>query len=135
MSNPQNLEPSIIKKGVDVSDLDKLQNWGIYLAQKNLTTSQFRKFFGATQKIAIEVAASDEAAFEKIKSEIYLLEPKLAYAAGKESDRNKKEVLKQFYLLNSPLIKAITSKYEYLNYVKVLEGILAFHKLNVEKDK
>ncbi len=135
MSKPQSFENSIIKKGVDVSDLDKLQHWGVYLAQKKLTTSQFRKFFGATQKIAIEVAASDDAAFERIKSEIYLLEPKLAYAAGKETDKDKKEVLKDFYQLNSPLIKAITTKNDYLNYVKVLEGIWAFHKLNIEKDK
>lgn len=120
LKKPENIPPTILTEGI--KDLAPLEKWGSYLAKEDgknkLTTSQIRKFFGAIKQI--------QADFENSKNEILLLEPKLAYAKGRNKNIQKMD---EFYRLLSPLIRAINEdKKKFLVFVNVLEAIVAYHK-------
>jgi CRISPR type III-A-associated protein Csm2 len=125
---PDKIPVSILNDGI--KDLKLLKEWGDYLAIearemlngrekkiKKLSTSQIRKFFGSIKKI--------QADFEKSKDEIIFLEPKLAYAMGRDKDSK----IKELYPLLSPLIRGINEEKDKFNiFVNALEAIVAYHK-------
>ncbi len=127
---PTNIPPIILTEGI--KQLTLIKDWGDYLAEDiketqngrektktgKLSTSQIRKFFGAIKRIQVS--------FEKDKSEILLLEPKLAYAVGRDNNKTK---IKDLYNLLSPLIREIKEdKTRFNNFVNVVEAIVAYHK-------
>jgi CRISPR type III-A-associated protein Csm2 len=122
---PDKIPVSILTDGI--KDLKLLKDWGDYLAKEDgfgrdkvgkLSTSQIRKFFGSIKRI--------QADFEKAKGEILLLEPKLAYAMGRDNGKSK---IKELYPLLSPMIRDIQeNKDKFQNFVNVLEAIVAYHK-------
>lgn len=128
MEKPNNIPVAVLIYGV--KDLKPMQDWGIYLAPENkkdktaLSTSQLRKFFGLMKRI--------QADFENQKSEIILLNPKLAYAVGRDWDSKNQEnktKIKPFYDLLNPLISDIKEdKKKFKNFIDVLEAIVAYHK-------
>ena len=126
MPKPSNFLISILNEGI--KNVELLELWGIHLAkneeQKQVSTSQIRKFFGSLKKI--------QASFEKSKYEIILLEPKLAYAVGRDYDKNKgiyKTKIKDLYDLLKPLIREIKEdKTRFNNFVNIVEAIVAYHK-------
>lgn len=125
----EKIPKSILSDGV--KDLTLIKEWGDYFAKdeeeffngkrkkiSKLSTSQIRKFFGSIKRI--------QASFDKSKNEILLLEPKLAYATGRDNNNSK---IKDFYELCSPLIRDIKEdKSKFQNFVNVLEAIVAYHK-------
>lgn len=120
---PKKIPVAVLTEGI--KDLEPLQEWGTYLAKdddgaKNkVSTSQIRKIFGAIKQI--------QADFGKSKGEIILLEPKLAYAVGR--DNKNKTKIKDFYELLSPLIREVKEdKARFQNFVNVFESIVAYHK-------
>ncbi|WP_169578057.1 type III-A CRISPR-associated protein Csm2 [Rudanella lutea] len=137
-TRPSNIDPAILKDGV--RDVDVLKNWGHYLAEKDhefdqLSSSQLRRFFGAVKKI--------QADFKGKRSELPLLEPKLAYAVGRDFNKDKqknKSKIKPFYELMCPLIRGLKSdkqkpdeieideRKRFKHFVDVFEGIVAYHK-------
>lgn len=122
---PEKISVSILTDGI--KDLELLKKWGDYLATDDgfgrdkvgkLSTSQIRKFFGSIKRI--------QASFDKSKNEILLLEPKLAYAMGRDKGKSK---IKDLYPLLSPMIRDIQeNKDKFQNFVNVLEAIVAYHK-------
>lgn len=126
MPKPNNFLISILNEGI--KNVEPLEDWGKYLAtnetQKQVSTSQIRKFFGSLKKI--------QASFEKSKYEIILLEPKLAYAVGRDYDKKdkvQKTKIKDLYDLLKPLIREIKEdKTRFNNFVNVVEAIVAYHK-------
>lgn len=126
---PDKIPVSILTEGI--KDLKLLKDWGDYLAVeaketingrekkiKKLSTSQIRKFFGSIKRI--------QASFEKSKGEILLLDPKLAYAMGRDKGDSK---IKDLYPLLSPMIREIKEdKAKFNNFVNTLEAIVAYHK-------
>jgi CRISPR type III-A-associated protein Csm2 len=116
-TKPKSFDKLILTEGV--KDVKEIQNWGHFLAdgKDGVKTSQLRKFFGAVKKI--------QADFENSKGEIVLLNPKLAYAVG----RNRSSKIKELYQLLSPLIDDIKEdKKKFKNFVNVFEAIVAYHK-------
>lgn len=115
--------------GKRLAEADKVQdrnNPNIWITKKAMSTSQIRKFFGAIKRI--------QADFDNLKGEIILLEPKLAYAVGKdkkESKKDKKESkIDEFYKELSPLIKEINEdEKKFKNFVSIVEAIVAYHKV------
>ena len=119
-----------------IKDLAPLEKFGKDLAskvqvqdsrnpQRNITkkeamsTSQIRRFFGAIKRI--------QADFENLKSEIILLEPKLAYAVGRDQGNSK---IDEFYKEISPLIREINEdEKKFKNFVSIIEAIVAYHKV------
>lgn len=117
---PDKIPVSVLTEGI--KDLKPLEDWGAYLAkddaQKQVSTSQIRKLFGSIKRI--------QADFAKSKGEILLLEPKLAYAVGRDKNKTK---IKDFYGLLSPLIREVKEdKKRFQNFVNVFESIVAYHK-------
>lgn len=117
---PEKIPVSVLTEGI--KDLKPLEEWGSYLAEKGtldkVSTSQIRKVFGSIKRI--------QADFAKSKGEILLLEPKLAYAVGRDKNKTK---IKDFYNLLSPLIREVKEdKARFQNFVNVFESIVAYHK-------
>lgn len=108
------------------TDIKLYQEWGHYLAQdsddlKSLSSSQLRKFFGAVKKI--------QADFANQKGDIILLDPKLAYAVGRDTGK-KKTKIKIFYeeLLRDLIRNVNEDKKRFKNFVDVFESIIAYHR-------
>lgn len=131
---PGNIEKTILLNGINVNDLKLMEEWGKYFATKDqhlqnngrrdtvnpLTTSQIRKFFGEIKRI--------QADFNNLKSEIILLDPKIAYAVGR-SKKEGKNKLEDFYNQVSPLLRDINQdEKKFKNFVNIIESIVAYHK-------
>jgi CRISPR-associated protein Csm2 len=90
-----------------------------------LKTSQLRKFFDAIKDIE---RGLEDTQFESIQNKFYLLQPKLAYARGRDL------VPEDFYrLMNTSMQKINTENPEnfredYERFVRFLEAIVAYHK-------
>lgn len=108
--------------GKRLAEADKVQdrnNPNKWITKKAMSTSQIRKFFGAIKRI--------QADFDNLKGEIILLEPKLAYAVGKDKKESK---IDEFYKELSPLIKEIKEdEKKFKNFVSIVETIVAYHKV------
>ena len=108
--------------GKRLAEADKVQdrnNPNKWITKKAMSTSQIRKFFGAIKRI--------QADFDNLKGEIILLEPKLAYAVGKDKKESK---IDEFYKELSPLIKEINEdEKKFKNFVSIVEAIVAYHKV------
>lgn len=122
---PEKIPVSVLTEGI--KDLKPLEDWGTYLAKKEtkdkVSTSQIRKLFGSIKRI--------QADFDKSKGEILLLEPKLAYAVGRDADKygNTKTKIDELYKMLSPLIREVREdKARFHNFVNVFESIVAYHK-------
>lgn len=124
MAFTEKMNPEWIKSGVTNQAVEWSQRFAKYLAPKDrrdrdaLTTSQLRKFFGQLRRI--------EADYDKLKGEIPLLKPKLAYAVGRARGNSR---IKDFY--NQMLIgfDAIDSDKENFNrFISLTESIVAYHK-------
>lgn len=151
----------ILDNGIEGKDMPLIKAWGYYLGLDDkmltnadkfyksqidyvneydftiesvvkLSTSQLRKFFGAVKKIQ----ASD---FSVRKNEIILLNPKLAYAVGRDlkKERNKsgkeelknKSKIKRLYDLFHPIIDRINEdEKRFKVFVNLFEAIVAYHK-------
>lgn len=127
MAKPNNIPPDVLTEGL--KNIDSVKLWGHYLAGNEdqtgkMTSSQLRKFFGAIKRI--------QADFDNLRGEIVLLEPKLAYAVGRDYDKknNRNQTkIKAFYDLMSPLIRAVNEdKKRFKHFVDVSESIVAYHK-------
>lgn len=121
----------VIKEGaINNEVINWLKSFGKYLAESDnngpssISTSQIRKFFGEVKKI--------EADFERKKNEIEMLNPKLAYAVGKDFNSKKGRAsskIEEFYAEIGIGIKAVNKdKNRYKNFVNLLEAIVAFHR-------
>lgn len=153
------ISTEILGKGILAEDLKLIRAWGYFLGlddktikdsennsfyaeqikflkeyepntnnnRDKLSTSQLRKFFGAVKKI-------QSTEFEKSKSEIELLIPKIAYSVGRDikKDNNQlkyKSKIKDFYDLLLPLLNEIKQdKNRFKNFVNILESLVAYHK-------
>lgn len=125
-TRPNYIDVSVLDNGI--KDIEIYKEWGHYLAKKvnekgrpkELTTSQLRKFFGAIKQIQVD--------FDNKKREIILLDAKLAYAVGRDTNKPKSKIT-DFYNLLSPLIKGIKEDpMRFKNFVNIVEAIVAYHK-------
>lgn len=95
---------------------------------KALTTSQIRKFFGELKRIQADP--------EKYQDDVPLLKAKLAYAVGRETVSTNygktfvKTKIKEFYEELEKGINFIRPdvKKDLINFVKLIEAIVAYHK-------
>ncbi len=121
--------PDAILKTQELSvELLPLQNGKNELDKTAMTSSQLRRFFGEIKKIQANAKKGIDG---NITSEILMLQPKLAYAAGRAKKENKIHV---FYSEVKPVLSEIntknfaTCKIHFDNFVRIVEAIVAFHK-------
>lgn len=121
----------------DRNGKEKTNSRGEFLFRENLTTSQLRKFFGEIRRIqALSTVTKEDGSQEKAfdKTDILMLKPKLAYSVGR-ADASKEPKIKEFYEELSKGIDQVDSYAHFINFVKIVEAIVAYHKAYGGKDK
>lgn len=105
------------------------------LGRDNLTVTQLRRFFGQVKKIQTR-------GLDNSVDELYMLLPELTYAVAKAKNKEGivifkkaiepalKEVLKQ---LDENTLKEVATPFN--NFVKILEALVAYHKVYDEANK
>lgn len=108
----------------DVKDLvDRAKDIGNELSRRNMTTSQIRNFLDQVNRIWAETRAGN---FDD--SEVILLKPQLAYSAGRETNREKQEVLKTFAELFSEAADKVHSREDFEKFKDLTQAVVAYHR-------
>lgn len=129
----EKIQQKWIQEKVDDAAVTWARSFGEFLQSganqsKALSTSQIRKFFGELKRIQADP--------EKYQDDVPLLKAKLAYAVGREMETQYKgpaickTKIKEFY---EELEKGINfirphEKKDLINFVKIVEAIVAYHK-------
>lgn len=135
MNYPQlKFQESWVRSGIDPTLLEYANSFGEFLKQdvgtKALTTSQIRRFFGEIRRI--------EADYHNLRAQIIMISPKLAYAVGRDLDKNgrAKSKIHEFYIEIKSGLSFIRygdlnhEESDFKNFVKVVEAIVAYHKFH-----
>lgn len=109
-----------IKCGADESINEWAKDAGLFMAEKDLTSSKIRNIYGEIKRIQM-------GGFDKEKSSFYLLKPKVAYAYAR-ADKNKNEGIKLFKKLYDRISTDVDSTEKYQNFCSLIEAVLAYHK-------
>lgn len=94
---------------------------------RDMTTSQIRNFLDEVNRIDAEVKGK-EAEFDS--SRVILLKPLLAYAAGREGNKGKQAVLKDFTNLFSAAADRTTSAADFKRFVDFTRAVVAYHRFH-----
>jgi len=98
---------------------------------KKIKTNQIRNFFSAVVSIKNQVQlAGKEFKFSQVETELLLLKPKLAYAAGRQSDvKPFKEFMEKAI---DSVVNSENNEKALLNFLSLIESIVAYHKFYSE---
>ena len=144
-----NLKPKWIIEGLhkDITSLEWAKGFAYHLSVKdenkdliksgsdgpvyraNLSTNQLRKFFGEMKRIQAQEFDSGGKWLTSFK----ILKPKLAYAVGRE--RNKNPKIYDFYRELEIGIDAVENKEHFHSFVQLVEAIVAYHKYFEKTEK
>ncbi len=94
---------------------------------RDMSTSQIRNFLDEVNRIDAETKGK-EAEFDS--SRVILLKPLLAYAAGRESNRGKQAVLKDFTSLFSAAADRTRSAQDFKRFVDFTRAVVAYHRFH-----
>lgn len=106
---------------------------GTYLKDQGLKTNQIRKFLDAVKRLKVKLAQDKEESFSVIEDELFLLKPKLAYAAIRQQDRGSNPV-KPLSDVISEAIDKVKDSPDFYRLVQLIESIIAYHKAAGGKD-
>jgi len=107
---------------------------GEYLKEQGLKTNQIRKFLDAVKRLKAQLAQEDKKdSFSVIEDELFLLKPKLAYAAVRQQDRGSNPV-KPLSDVISEAIDKVKDSPDFYRLVQLIESIIAYHKAAGGKD-
>ena len=112
------------------------EEFGPSLKRDRLETNQIRKFLDAINRLKVRLAQDEDdkikqakgedekekLRFDKIKSDVFLLKPKLAYAAARQ------KVAKPLSEVMSIAIDKVHSSKDFERLVQLIESIIAYHK-------
>lgn len=113
---------SWIAKGITKDTVEFTEEFGKFLKNEGLTTSQIRNVFGELKRIQMS-------GFEKEKVAFLLLKPKLAYATSRLR-RGGQEQFRQVFDQACDAIDVDGDKAseQFDNLVYLMESIIAYHK-------
>ena len=143
-SNEEKITVSIIVdrinklKGLNNYDIRQLVKDAEYLGkdlkEKNLKTNQIRKFLDAINQIKINVIKAELKESEdlppKVIDNTIMLQPKLAYAAGRKYAKGslEGEAAKNFQGVLTAAINQVKKEKDFQRLVQLVESIIAYHK-------
>lgn len=113
----------------DVSGIvQKAEDMALQFTRDKLKTNQIRNFYSAITRMRAEY---EQDGFEKVKNQLIMLKPKLAYAAGRQT-----AVRANFYPFMTSAIKSVeqapanerTKAME--NFFLLVESVVAYHKFH-----
>lgn len=114
---------------IDKNTIDFADQFGEFIAQNGLTTSQIRAFFGEMRRIQMNGYSSQ-------KTDFLLLKAKLAYAVK----RHNKPGLTKFFNFFSIAYNEVNTnddavgKVNFKNTMDLMEAVLAYHKYHGGKE-
>ena len=100
-------------------------DFGRYLKHQGLETNQMRKFLDAVNRIKAKIIGTERKEFSSIQDDVVLLQPKLAYAAGR---KDTSRPLKPFSKIIISAIDKVHSLEDFNRLVQLIESIIAYHK-------
>lgn len=104
------------------------EDLGYYLKQQGLKTNQIRKFLDAVNRLKVELAQDKDRRFSVIKDSVFLLKPKLAYAAARQQDSRRFNPVKPLSDVISVAIDKVDDSPDFERLVQLIESIIAYHK-------
>lgn len=110
-------KPDWISTSINKASVEFAEDAGRYLAENRLTTSQIRNVFGELKRIQMKGFDSEKTAF-------LLLKPKMAYAAK----RNQNDGINTFKDLFNLGHNAVVDEITFINFISLIEAVLAYHK-------
>lgn len=127
----QKIDTDWVKNGINYDTVKWAESFGKYLCDlkpdgnpgiKALTAAQLRRFFGEIKRIELYI--------DKNKEDIIMLKPLLAYAIGKDTRKTRiKEFGEELFKAIDFILKNDCDPVLFKNFVKILEAIVAYHKL------
>lgn len=90
--------------------------------------NQIRRFLDGARKVEAELKSRED--FEKIKEQIVLLRPKLAYAAG----RHHNDVKHLAEILDTAVRSAAQNQENFMKFLRLMESIIAYHRFYGDRD-
>jgi CRISPR type III-A-associated protein Csm2 len=99
--------------------------------EKELSTTQLRKFFGQLKRLQAEVQVDGN--YQKHEVKMLMLAPQLAYAVG----RNKKKLgrniidttkIGHFHDEITSMLNSVSEDKHFNNFVNIIEAVVAYHK-------
>lgn len=127
--NPNSDPVAIIQEGNVDRLVELAKDLGPDLKRKELSTSQIRNIFGEVRTIEKNWQSEPDISFRKT----VLLQPKLVYAAARETGK-KAEGIKELDRVLSPCLKQVQTapkdqrQLYFSRFVDFFEAILAYHK-------
>jgi CRISPR-associated protein Csm2 len=94
---------------------------------RKVKTNQIRRFLDGTRKVEAELKSN--LPFEKVKDQIILLRPKLAYAAGRHED-----VKELAEILDAAVKSAAQTQENFTKFLRFMESIIAYHRFHGGRD-
>ena len=118
--------PEWITKGADKAVVTYTEEAGKRMVKGNLTTSKIRNIFGEIKRIQVST-------YEKEESSFYLLQPKVAYAVGRErkssgGDLRRIEGILVFQDIFKKAVEPVNNSKSYQNFCNFMEALVAYHK-------
>ena len=142
MSNILNsFKETWITDKIDESTIAFLEKFGFYLCDKKdendryagrnaVTTSQLRNMYSEVKRI--EQKIEDEAT--DWKTDFLMLRPKIAYNVARVLSKARESRIKDFREVIEKAHSAVRTTAHFDNFVKIFEGIIAYHKVYGAKD-
>jgi CRISPR-associated protein Csm2 len=110
--------------------VQKAENMALQFTRDKLKTNQIRNFYSAiTRMRAVYEQAEEGKGYERVKNQLIMLRPKLAYAAGRQT-----AVRANFYPFMTTAIQSIeqaSDKSKSIeNFFLLVESVVAYHKFH-----
>lgn len=120
---PTKIQGFITQDATAKAMVEFAEKLGKHLKEKKVTTSQMRNAYGNMKKL--EMAGWQG---NRTQREVLLLKPRLAYAAGRQQDRDAREGLQSLKDAMDGAIDAVSSEDSFKRFCQFFEAIIAYHK-------
>lgn len=111
-----------IISGIDKACIKFTDEFGEFLKNNQLTTSQIRNVFGELKRIQMK-------GFKNEKTAFLLLKPKMAYAVARDGKRGLQQLTNVFNKAYEVVdVAGDSGEKHYQNLMDFMESILAYHK-------
>lgn len=116
---------------MEASDIvQKAENMALQFTRDKLKTNQIRNFYSAITRMRADYEQAEEGkGYDRVKNQLIMLKPKLAYAAGRQT-----AVRANFYPFMTSAIQSIeqaSNKAKSIeNFFLLVESVVAYHKFH-----
>jgi CRISPR-associated protein Csm2 len=130
-------QPKWIQEEIDDSCIAYMEGFGFHLCDKRdtnsrpgynaVTTSQMRNIFSEVKRIELKV--SDTNGWQREKTAILLLRPKIAYSTARATSSKRDSRMKDLREILEKAIQAVKNAEDFKRFAAFLEGVIAYHKV------